>query len=140
MTKKETIKILAMLSAYFGQGKADPQEMANAWHLILKDYNYAIAQKAVVEFARNDTREYCTFPPVGSIVRAVEAQGKLANRVFNTAFHNGEYKDMPNGAKRLITESEYETLLNMSQDELKEREQSIKDALMGKLTTPLLEG
>lgn len=139
MTKEETIKILAMLSAYFGQGKAEPQAMASAWHLILKDYDFAIAQRAVVEFARNDTREYCTFPPVGSIVTAIKAQEKLANRIFNVAFQDVEYNDLPDVAKRFITKNDYQTLLDMSQEELKKREQSIKGVLTGQLTTPLLE-
>lgn len=112
MTLKETIQILAILNAFYGQGKADPKMMANAWHVILKDFEYTIAEQAVYTFAKSDYRDYATFPSVGQIVKAIRHEEKMPNLIFNFARHGELYRNMPDRAKEMITEEAFERLQN----------------------------
>lgn len=112
MNFKETVKILAILNAFYGQGKANPETMANAWHVILKPFDYAISEQAVFNFAKTDTREYSTFPGVGQIVKAIRHEEKLPNLIYNFARGRELYKNLPERAKEMITEDEYIKLMN----------------------------
>ena len=116
MNKNETLKILAMLSAYYGQGKSDAKQMASAWHLILKDYSYQDAERAVVEFARNDVRDYATFPTVGVIIREIETAHtnarKLKNKAWNNILNTNEYDKLIEEAKNGFQESNLTNLKN----------------------------
>lgn len=71
MTKRETTKILTILRAFYKTDQ-DAVETVNAWHTILEGYDYQVAEVAVRNFAKNDTRDYQTFPGVGQIVRQIE--------------------------------------------------------------------
>ena len=71
MTKQETIQIMAMLGAFYGAGKSNPEIMAEGWHLILEPYDFDIARRAVLNYAKNDVREYASFPTVGNIVKCI---------------------------------------------------------------------
>ena len=55
MNKKETIQIMALLSAFYGAGKSDPNIMAEGWYLILEPYDFEIAKRAVLNYAKNQT-------------------------------------------------------------------------------------
>lgn len=112
MTLKETVKILAILNAFYGQGKADPQMMSAAWHVILKPYDYAIAEQAVFNFAKADTREYSTFPGVGQIVKAIRHEEKMPNLIYNFARQRELYRNLPDRAKDIISEDVYQKLTN----------------------------
>lgn len=111
MTKEETVKIMAMLGAFYSGGKNDPKIQANAWHLILEKYDYDDAAAAVLKFAENDTRDYATFPAVGRIVAEIrkEAMRKkdLVKEVIHSISYGKAYSDMSDDAKLLINEETY---------------------------------
>lgn len=125
MTKEETIKIMAMLGAFYGGGKSNPEVMATAWHLILSKYEYRVASRAVLDFAENDTRQYATFPAVGCIVQAIrdamqkeEAPVKEIIRAVSYGWH---YDQLSDGAKALIREPNYNDWLKMDAEEFNEK-------------------
>lgn len=117
MTKEETIKIMAMLGAFYSGGKNDPKAQANAWHLILGKYNYEDAEAAVLRFAENDSRDYATFPAVGKIVAEIrkEASRKddIVKEVMLSISYGKSYDIMSDAAKRLIDLRTYNEWLHM---------------------------
>lgn len=125
MTKAETIMVMAKLSAFYGQGKADARSMALAWHEILCDYDFAMASRAVTQFAKHDMREYATFPTAGVIVEAIEDEYKLRNRIFNALFQGRYYDELPLRCKELITKDEYTSWSSLEQDSLREKKDEI---------------
>lgn len=110
MTKEETIKIMAMLNAFYAGGKNDPKMQATAWHLVLHKYDYNVAQEAIVLFAENDTREYATFPAVGNIVKAIKQVQMKKDQAVRCVLYNIQmgqsYKGLKFG-KELISEEEF---------------------------------
>lgn len=111
MKKAETLKLLAMLSAFYGQGKADPDQMVSSWHLILKDYSYEEAENAIIAFAKTDCREYATFPAPGIIVREIEKQHAeeqgSRNRAWNTILRTEKYMALPVECREVVTEEQF---------------------------------
>lgn len=77
MTEKEALKLTFGIKSYFPSFWADiagnNDEISTrikAWHAILKDYDYLLAEKAVIAFATNDTKG---FPPtVGQIIDQIQ--------------------------------------------------------------------
>ena len=133
MTKTETIKIMAMLSAYYGQGKADAEAMANAWHIILKDYPYRLVEQAVIDYARNDRREYASFPSVGAIVKVVEEaqaeQRVIANKIFNALYNGKPFESLPEEYQQLCNRFVYERGLKMDEEELLAKQDEFKQMI-----------
>lgn len=117
MTKKETVGLMAMLSAFYGAGKGDPEVMAEGWHMILEPYDADTAKKAVLNYAKNDTREYGTFPTVGSIVREIEAEMRReqapVNEIVKAISYGWSYSQLSEKAKSRITEERYREWLDM---------------------------
>lgn len=111
MTKEETIKIMAMLNAFYAGGKNDPKQQATAWHLILQKYNYESASKAILNFAENDVRDYATFPAVGKIVaeiKKVEAEREAPIYEILHRIQTGlDYYGLGWQAKSLISEPQF---------------------------------
>ena len=132
MTKQETIVILAMLSAYYGEGKSDPEQMVAAWYVILKDYDFATAQVAVVNFAKTDYRDYATFPSVGKIVQAIDAERMKRRAVFNAALAEKPYEELDSRYQEIITEDQYKWMLTKSYDELFKQKDRILEGMMPK--------
>ena len=137
MNKNETLKILAMLSAYYGQGKSDAQQMASAWHLILKDYPYQDAEQAVVEFARNDVRDYATFPTVGVIIREIDTARtnarKLKNKAWNNILNTNEYDKLIEEAKEWFSREQFNELKKLPHEiQVTQRDNFIKQIGDGK--------
>lgn len=135
MTKEETIKILAMLSAFYGQGKSDPEQMATAWHLVLGKYEYRIAQKAILNFAENDRREYATFPAVGKIVEAIKNEETKENRpiqeIIRSISYGRQYFTLTSEAKQIISEERYEGWLKMNAEEFANQSDRLAESLKG---------
>lgn len=125
MTMQETIKIITMLSAYYGQGKADAKTMANAWHLILKDYDYDLAEKAVIEFAKTDKRDYASFPAPSKIIEQIEKQLAKYNLILNYAFNKKAYRELPIGCHECISQDKYKELLLMDSEQLQKDRASL---------------
>lgn len=112
MTKEETLKILAHLSAFYGQGKSNVKMMVEAWHEIIGVYDYHIARRAVVDSASHDKREYASFPTAGVIVETIKRQNGLYNRVYNEALKSaGDYSGLSDDAKKIISEKQYDAFM-----------------------------
>lgn len=133
MTKEECVKIMAMLGAFYSGGKNDPKVQAQAWSLILAEYPYAIAEKAVLHFAKNDKREYATFPTVGAIVSEIEAEQMRINKpikeVVRSISYGYEYTQLTDSAKTLISEGAYNEWLNMDAEAFSNRINILADTL-----------
>ena len=116
MTKEETIKILAMLNAFYAGGKNDPKQQATAWHMVLSKYDYDAALKAVLRYAENDTREYASFPAVGSIVALIKQEQEFYNSNIKAIIHSiayGRPYDPSSLWMHIIPEDVYNEWLNV---------------------------
>jgi len=131
MSKKDTLKILAMLSAFYGQGKSDPEQMLNAWHLILKDYSYQECEKAVIQFAKSDCRDYATFPAPGVLINQIEETRKNEHSMKCAAWINilntDEYDQLTEEAKDWFPKERFEELKKLPYEiQLAQRDNFIK--------------
>ena len=117
MTKEETVKIMALLGAFYAGGKNDPKIQAQAWYMILYKYDFEIAKCAVQKYAENDTREYATFPAVGNIVYAIKRETVERNRpvreIINGVSYGTAYERLSDSTHRLISEEQYKEWLNV---------------------------
>lgn len=118
---------MALIAAYYGKGKSDAKEMAKAWHVILKDTDYKVAERAVIHYAKYDDREYAVFPSVGQIVMAIQQEKKLPRLIHNTAVAGEFYRNLKPIAKDLISEDNYEKIRKMEyEDALKYIDSPVK--------------
>ena len=143
MTKEETIKIMAMLGAFYSGGKNDPKAQARAWHLILAKYPYGVAEQAVLHFAENDTRDYATFPTVGTIVAEIRKEQsrieKPIREIVNNISYGRDYEHLTKEAKYLIDEETYKEWLGMNAEEFAYKSPTLVSVLKGSRQA-LLEG
>ena len=120
MTKQETLSIMATLCALYGQGKGDPAVMAEAWHEMLKEFSFEDVKAGVYNFARNDTRDYATFPGCGKIIAEVRAAQDRKIKGVTLAYEgiarNSTYDSLSEAAKAMITRERYEGLLDTVKD------------------------
>ena len=121
MTKKETLKIMAMLGAFYGGGKTDPEAQVNAWYAILKNYDFVIAEQAVLNFAENDVRDYATFPAVGKIVQAIRDEEckreAPIKEIIRAVSYGWAYYQLTDRAKYLVSEEKYNEWLDMDAED-----------------------
>lgn len=121
MTKEETVKIMMMLGAFYSGSKNNAKMQAAAWHMVLEKYDFEIAQKAVLNYAENDTREYATFPAVGVIVREIRNQqmleAKPIKEVIRAISYGKGYEDISDDAKRIISKEVYNKWLKIDAEE-----------------------
>ena len=133
MTREETLKVLAMLNAFYAGGKNDPQQQLAAWHLILQKYDYEIAKKAVINFAENDVRQYATFPAVGVIVaeiRRCEAEmEKPIKEIVRAVAYGYDYTQLSYTARSRIREATYNEWLAMDAEEYASKMDVLADSL-----------
>lgn len=118
MTLEQTLEIMAILSAYYGNPKADETTMAKAWHVTMGEYEYEYAVMAVHVFARKDKRDYASFPTLGNIVEEIENIQKAPHRIFGKMRKRMEYKDLEQEERWLITEKAYNRALEKDDEEL----------------------
>ena len=133
MTKTETIQIMAMLQAFYGMGKGNPEIMAEGWYLILEPYDFEIAKRAVLNYAKNDTREYGTFPTVGNIVKEIEAEMRREQapikEVVRAISYGWGYDQLSKEAKANITQEHYNDWLNMDAEEFANKANALAGTL-----------
>lgn len=133
MTKHETIKIMAILSGFYGQGKSNPEVMAEGWYLILEPYDYEPTYKAVLNYAKNDTREYATFPTVGNIVRCIEEEMRKSEapikEIVRSISYGKDYSQLSESAKNNISEDRYNSWLNMDAEEFSNKAHIMAETL-----------
>ena len=133
MSEKETVMIMAMLGAFYSGGKNDPKMQAAAWHKILYKYDYSAAEKAVLHFAENDTRDYATFPAVGKIVQAIRMQQKRESDsikgVIRGISYGRKYGDLSDESKAIISEPKYNEGLKIDAAEFASKVNDFADQL-----------
>ena len=121
MTKAEAIQVMAILAGLYGQGKGNPEIMAESWYLILEPYDFEITKKAALNYAKNDTREYGTFPTVGNIVKEIEAEMRREqapiNEIIRAISYGWGYEQLSKEAQANITESHYNDWLDMDAED-----------------------
>lgn len=140
MTRDETLKVLGILSAFYGQGKSDARMMASAWHALLKEYPYIVAERAVMKYAKHDKREYASFPPPGVICNAIEAEQKVLYGVRNKALKKAEYQELDTTAREWVTEPLYEWMMQQSEDALLNDFDTLKTKIWDKHAPALSDG
>ena len=133
MEINETGKVMEVLSAFYGQGKSDTNKMLIAWHEILKDYPYSLVYQAVMTYAKNDRREYASFPAPGAIMQVIEEaeaeQKNIVNRTFYALLHKTPYGEMPKEQQTICDQGVYERGLKMDEEELIARQDDFKRML-----------
>lgn len=133
MTKAEAIQVMAILAGLYGQGKGNPEIMAESWYLILEPYDFEITKKAVLNYAKNDTREYGTFPTVGNIVKEIEAEMRKEQapikEVVRAISYGWGYDQLSKEAKANITEEHYNDWLNMDAEEFANKANALAGTL-----------
>lgn len=133
MTKAEAIQVMAILAGLYGQGKGNPEVMAESWYLILEPYDFEIAKKAVLNYAKNDTREYGTFPTVGNIVKEIEAEMRREQapikEVVRAISYGWGYDQLSKEAKANITQEHYNDWLNMDAEEFANKANALAGTL-----------
>lgn len=133
MTKSETIQLMAMLGAFYGAGKANPEIMAEGWFLVLEPYDFNMAQKAVLNYAKNDVREYASFPTVGNIVRCIEEEMRKEQapikEVVRAISYGWNFDQLSAEAKNIIGEERYKTWLNMDAEEFSNKAHIMAETL-----------
>ena len=142
MTKEETVRILSLLTAYYGKQNTDAETTVNAWHLLLKDYDYIIAEQAVLEHVKNDTREYSQFPKVGTIIESINEEEKAIKIIRNFAYSDwmdGRYERLPERSKKWISEERFERLKKCPDEYLQNNMGQIQDVLCRNLLTERTE-
>lgn len=136
MTKAEAIQVMAILAGLYGQGKGNPEVMAESWYLILEPYDFEIAKRAVLNYAKNDTREYGTFPTVGNIVKEIEAEMRREQapikEVVRAISYGWGYDQLSKEAKANITEEHYNDWLNMDAEEFANKANALAGTLKAK--------
>lgn len=136
MTKAEAIQVMAILAGLYGQGKGNPEVMAESWYLILEPYDFEMAKKAVLNYAKNDTREYGTFPTVGNIVKEIEAEMRREQapikEVVRAISYGWGYDQLSKEAKANITEEHYNDWLNMDAEEFANKANALAGTLKSK--------
>lgn len=122
MTREEVTKLMAILGVFYPvRNEIDARTQVNAWHAILQHYDYAIAERAVFRFASNDSRQYGTFPSIGSIVKAINDEISDATKpIYEIAkkIHYGRpHEELSEKAQAMIDEKTYNFWLNMDAEE-----------------------
>ena len=121
MTKSETVKIMALLEAFYGMGKGNPEVMAEGWYLILEPYDFEMASRAVLNYAKNDVREYASFPTVGNIVKCINdeiaKEEAPVKEVVRAISYGWGYDQLSKDAKELVTPLRYDEMLKMDAEE-----------------------
>lgn len=112
MTKVDVIKILAIMHSIYGQGKGSPEEVAQAWYLLLGKYDRDAAMAAVIRFMENDTRDWATLPAPGVIIAEIkkeESRRRMAvTEVYEAiACADKTYTQLSDYARELITPEQF---------------------------------
>ena len=133
MTREQTIKVLELLNAFYAGGKNDPKQQVVAWHLILCDYDFEDTMNAVLNYAKNDRREYAQFPTVGRIIQEIERTAKLKesfiNEVIKSIAYGRDYESMTSPAKLLIKRESYDEWKAMDAEEFAMQSLILAEAL-----------
>lgn len=133
MTEVETIKIMAMLGAFYSSGKNDPKTQAKAWHLLIGEYDYEVVKRAVLNYAKNDVREYASFPAVGVIIaeiKKIDAEmEKPIKEIIHRVLMGLDYHGLSIEGQKLISEEQYNEWLRVNAEEFANHTKDYADIL-----------
>ena len=134
MTKKETAEIVKLMNAYFRRtGSATVGTMIDAWHEALKDQDFARTRRAVVQFAKNDRRDYPTWPAVGQIIAAIEDEKKTENRPVMMAYSGlckgSDYESLPREVRDRLTPEKYAEFMRLDAEAVVARGKEVRAKL-----------
>lgn len=113
MTIDEVLKIMSMLTVYYGKPKGHPEHIAKAWHLVLKNYKYSDAEKGVIDFVVSDTREYAVFPTLGRYLVSVEKMKKMPYRIIGKIRQGKNYDDLDMIEQSVMSEEAFNRAKSM---------------------------
>lgn len=65
-------------------------------------------QRAVLKFAKQDTRDYATFPAPGVLVKLIEEEQGLYKRVFNKMFNRVAWDALSQEEQSVVKREDYE--------------------------------
>lgn len=130
MNKKETAEIVKLMNAYFrNTGSATVATLIDAWHEALKDEDFHRTRKAVVRFAKNDRRDYPTWPAVGQIIAAIaeekKAEDRPANLAYNAIFEGRDYEELPQEVRDRLAPEIYMAIQRLDPDTQVQRSREI---------------
>ena len=116
MTKSEVTTILGMLSCYYTDRRnIDPGMMVENWHLILSGYDFKEVKRAVVDFVKNDNREYPTYPVPAQIINGLETisvrDRRTVNGVILGLMYEKDFEGLLTEEKRYIRKEDYNRIL-----------------------------
>lgn len=116
MTKKETAEIIKLLMSYFrNNNDVGAGTMVDAWHTIFKDYKYKLVRDAVIQFAKEDRRDYPTMPSVGVILAQIDSikdrERRPVMKAFNGAVDGVPYEQLPEDVQEVLAQETYEKYL-----------------------------
>lgn len=105
MTERETAKIIALLREYYRDAVSTTETAkVKAWHLLLCDFEYADAERAVIELASSYKNEFMPAP-----ARLIEILKKIS-RNRNARDDSGRLRKLlkTQETKRLLGAGAYE--------------------------------
>ena len=124
-------------------GKGNPEVMAEGWHLILEPYEYEMAYRAVLNYAKNDTREYAQFPTVGNIVKCIEEEMRKeeapTKEIIRAISYGWHYDQLSEDAQANISKEHYDDWLNMDAEKFANSANKLADSLKQKAQKRLTE-
>lgn len=129
MTKEEMIKIMSMLSAFYGEGKSNVEFMAPGWYELVGHFEYEAVKQAVLNYAKNDTREYASFPAPGHIIKLAKEEMQIYENVYNSIASGSYYELIDPRGQKLISKEEYDKLKMLPKDELALKKDRIIESL-----------
>lgn len=118
MTKNDTQKIAELLQGFYPSEKLFVSDMASALYLLIGEFEYQVAKRAIVEWVKSDTREIASMPAPGVIYEAVNTTTALYVGIKKIAKEERGYDELSDLAKGLVDREQYNKLLLMSEKEL----------------------
>lgn len=101
MTKQETAKIITLLREFYPQGKDITEMTVNAWHELLKEYDFELMWNIAKEVAKD--YEGYTMPPPAALIKKARSMDNNALEMWHEAV-----KAIRKGT--VLTKEEFESL------------------------------
>lgn len=113
MTRDEVKKLLMSLEMIYSNFKVEnPKEMTDVWHMILKDYDYAETNKAILTFVKTSNSAFA--PSVSQIIALlprkelgeVEAWRQVRKAIRDGIYHSEErFAELSPEVKKAVGEA-----------------------------------
>lgn len=121
MTENEIKNIATLMQGFYPQ-----VELGEAWQKamikLIGEYDYEIAEKAITEYARGDTRENPRLPAPGAIYGAIKNTYDLYGGIKALAKGDTPYDDLSEISKHLVSKETYKKMSLLSDTAIDEME------------------